>query len=71
MPASRTAAAFCPVPPTGPTVPSPEIVPVTATSWPPVRSPGVRSSMSASVKASPAEGPPTSPVSMVTSNGKS
>ncbi len=71
MPALRTAAAFWPVPPTGPTVPSGEIVPVTATASPPVSSPGVRSSRMPSVNARPADGPPTSPVSISTSTGKS
>ena len=63
--------AFCAPPPIGPTVPSRFIVPVTATRWPPVSSPGVSTSSTARVKASPAEGPPTVPESMVTSIGKS
>src|SRR5581483_9962570 len=44
-PAERAATAFCSTPPTGPTLPSGEMVPVIATRRPPVRSPGVRSSM--------------------------
>ena len=43
----------------GPTVPSSSIVPVTATLCPPVSSPGVSTSRTASVKARPADGPPT------------
>ena len=68
-PAWRTASTLCSRPPIGPTVPSGEIVPVAATSWPPVSSPGVSSSMRPSVKASPAEGPPTWPLSIVTAWG--
>ena len=63
--------AFCAPPPIGPTVPSRFMVPVTATRCPPVSSPGVSTSSTARVKASPAEGPPTVPESMVTSIGKS
>ena len=44
-------------------------VPVTATFCPPVSSPGVSSSISASVNARPADGPPTPVVSIDTLNG--
>ena len=63
--------AFCAPPPIGPTVPSRLMVPVAATRCPPVSSPGVSTSSTARVKASPAEGPPTVPASIVTSNGRS
>ncbi len=44
---------------------------MTATFCPPVRLPGVISSMIVSVNARPAEGPLTGPGSIVTSTGKS
>jgi len=68
-PARRAVIAFCFTPPTGPTVPSSLIAPVTATFSPPVRLPGVSWSMIASVNASPAYGPLTRCVSMATVNG--
>ena len=70
-PTWRTADTFCGRPPMAPTVPSRSIVPVTATSVPPVRLPGESSSISVSVNASPADGPPMLPVSMSISNGRS
>ena len=60
---------FCSTPPISPTVPSGEMVPVAATSLPPVRSPGVSSSSRPSVNASPALGPPMRCESIDTSNG--
>lgn len=69
-PARRTATAFWATPPTSPTVPSSSMVPVAATERPPVRSPPERISRMPSVKARPADGPPTSPTSMLMSNGK-
>ena len=59
-PAWRTAEAFDCRPPIAPTLPSTSIVPVTATFLPPVRSPGASWSISVSVNASPADGPPMS-----------
>ena len=68
-PVRMTAIVFCFRPPIGPTVPLGSIVPVAATSTPPVRSPGVSVSSSDSVKARPADGPPIWPESICTSNG--
>ena len=62
-PAARAATAFCSNAADLADVPVGSIVPVTATRLPPVRSPGVRSSMIASVMASPADGPLMSLVS--------
>ena len=42
---------------------------VPATTWPPVRLPGVSTSMMARVYIMPADGPPTMPVSMSIQNG--
>ena len=70
-PAWRTADAFCGSPPMAPIEPSSSIVPVTATSAPPVRSPGDSSSINVSVKAAPADGPPMRSASMLISNGRS
>ena len=52
-----------------PTRPLGAIVPVAAILWPPVSSPGVSLSSSASVNASPADGPLTWPESMPMSIG--
>ena len=68
-PVRITAMVFCFSPPIGPTAPPGLIVPVAATSTPPVRSPGVSVSSSASVNARPADGPPIWPESMSTLNG--
>ncbi len=46
-------------------------MPVVATFWPPVSSPGVSASITPSVNARPADGPPTEPESMSTFTGKS
>ena len=56
-PAPRTATVFWATPPTSPTVPSIDIVPVAATFSPPVRLAGSSSCMRPSVKAKPADGP--------------
>ena len=69
MPACRTADTFWGSPPIAPTEPSSCIVPVTATSTPPSRSPSVNSSSRVRVNANPALGPPISPVSKAISKG--
>ena len=68
-PTCCTADTFCASPPIAPTEPSRLISPVTATSAPPVRLPADSSSISVSVNARPADGPPMRPVSIVISNG--
>ena len=62
IPASRAVIVFCSTPPIGPILPSKSIVPVVAICNPPVSSPGVRTSNTASVSANPAELPPILPV---------
>src|SRR5215510_10556398 len=62
-------ATFWEMPPIGPTLPAASIVPVTATCFPWVRSPGDSRSMTPSVQARPADGPITEPESRLMSNG--
>ena len=59
------------IPPIGPTTPAGSMVPVVATCNPPVNSPGVIRSKIDSVRARPAEFPPTLPVLTLTSIGRS
>ena len=60
-PASRAARILNGMPPIGPTTPSWVMVPVPATNRPPVSSPGVSLSTTASANINPADGPPMSP----------
>ena len=69
-PASAAAEIFSWIPAIGITVPSTAIWPVPAIVRPPVRSPGVNRSYRPSAHISPADGPPMSPLEMLTSNGK-
>ena len=68
-PARSTAIVFSATPPTSPTLPFWSIVPVAATTWPPVSRPLLSLSMMPSVMANPAEGPPMSWVCTVTLTG--
>ena len=68
-PEARAVMAFCATPPTGPTIPSGRIDPVTATRRPLVIFSGESSSMIANEKAKPADGPLTRSVSMRISTG--
>ncbi len=68
-PADRAAYSFCWIPPIGPTLPLPSMVPVPAIRRPPVMSSGVSLSTMPRANISPALGPPTLSSWMRTVNG--